>query len=313
MRRLLAVAPILLTFVWATSPLCAQHGGGGYAGGSHGGGFSGHSGPSFHGGFSGPGSFTRGFSPGGPSVHGYSGPSRSGFRTLPAYNFRVPWANEFNGVQHNSPGRSLRTAPGFARTFPGNSFNQSAFSDRSHHRGPYRPPYRRDRDHHQDRDDYFSGSAIWPGWIGYGYLGYPSFDEYPPLWDYDSSDDSSGSQPYAPQQDYASQPQDYGPQAADQQQSDYPDLPPWPTINTPQNSAPPRTVSAPPQTAEPVTLVFNDGRPPEKIHNYLLTAGTLYVMDEQRREIPVAELNLAATAKVNREAGVDFKLPGTPQ
>jgi hypothetical protein len=60
-----------------------------------------------------------------------------------------------------------------------------------------------------------------------------------------------------------------------------------------------------------VTLVFNDGRPPVTIHDYLLTRGTLYVMDRHRSEIPVAELDLPATAKVNREAGIDFKLPGT--
>jgi hypothetical protein len=57
-----------------------------------------------------------------------------------------------------------------------------------------------------------------------------------------------------------------------------------------------------------VTLVFKDGRPAEHIHNYLLTRTTLYVQDGRRREIPVDELDLAATVKVNHEAGVDFQL-----
>jgi hypothetical protein len=58
-----------------------------------------------------------------------------------------------------------------------------------------------------------------------------------------------------------------------------------------------------------VTLVFKDGRPREQIHNYMLTRTTLYVQGKRLREIAVADLDLDATAKVNREAGVDFRLP----
>jgi hypothetical protein len=58
-----------------------------------------------------------------------------------------------------------------------------------------------------------------------------------------------------------------------------------------------------------VTLVFKDGRPPQKIHNYALTRTTLYVTDGRPREIPVAALDLVATEKTNREAGVSFRLP----
>lgn len=61
--------------------------------------------------------------------------------------------------------------------------------------------------------------------------------------------------------------------------------------------------------SDAVTLVFKDGRPPETIHNYALTRSTLYVTDGRRREIPVADLDLAATEKANREAGVSFELP----
>lgn len=61
--------------------------------------------------------------------------------------------------------------------------------------------------------------------------------------------------------------------------------------------------------SEAVTLVFKDGRPPVKIHNYALTRTTLYVTDSKPQEIPVADLDLAATEKVNREAGVKFQLP----
>ncbi|MGC9197724.1 MAG: hypothetical protein ACP5E5_02165 [Acidobacteriaceae bacterium] len=59
-----------------------------------------------------------------------------------------------------------------------------------------------------------------------------------------------------------------------------------------------------------VTLIFNDGRPPEKIHNYALTRTTLYVVAAgKHQQIPVSELNLAATEQVNQQNGVDFQLP----
>jgi hypothetical protein len=41
----------------------------------------------------------------------------------------------------------------------------------------------------------------------------------------------------------------------------------------------------------------------------LLTAHTLTVLDPQRRDIPVDQIDLAATSRANREAGVEFALP----
>jgi hypothetical protein len=61
-----------------------------------------------------------------------------------------------------------------------------------------------------------------------------------------------------------------------------------------------------------VTLVFRDGRPSEQIHNYLLTRTTLYVLDQHHRDIPTDLLDMAATAKVNHDAGINFQLPGAP-
>jgi len=73
---------------------------------------------------------------------------------------------------------------------------------------------------------------------------------------------------------------------------------------------PPRPVPQPaPAPEDAVTLVFKDGRPPEQIHNYALTRTTLYVRDQHKRDIPVADLDLVATEKVNRDAGVEFQLP----
>jgi hypothetical protein len=62
---------------------------------------------------------------------------------------------------------------------------------------------------------------------------------------------------------------------------------------------------------EAVTLVFKDHRPNEQIHNYMLSGTTLSILDHQHRDIPVTELDLAATEKANRDAGVDFHLPAS--
>jgi hypothetical protein len=94
-------------------------------------------------------------------------------------------------------------------------------------------------------------------------------------------------------------------------------LPPYP----PQYPQPPQAGYAAPQVPardpapeEAVTLVFKDGRPAEQIHNYMLTRTTLYVRDQHHREIALDQLDLAATKKANKDAGVDFQLlPDTSQ
>jgi hypothetical protein len=62
---------------------------------------------------------------------------------------------------------------------------------------------------------------------------------------------------------------------------------------------------------QPVTLIFNDGRPPEQAYNYMLTATAVYVLDGDRQTIPLRELDLASTMRANRQAGVDFRVPGS--
>jgi len=59
-----------------------------------------------------------------------------------------------------------------------------------------------------------------------------------------------------------------------------------------------------------ITLIFKDGRPAEHIHNYLLSRNTLTILDGRHRDIPVNQLDLAATENANRGAGIDFHLPG---
>lgn len=124
------------------------------------------------------------------------------------------------------------------------------------------------------------------GWIAPYYLGFPD----------DSGDDESSSANPAGE-GYDQQPDDQAP-------------PPWPSIYDQGPVAPAYSTPQPaPETEAAVTLIFKDGRPPEQIHNYLLTRDTLFVGDRRPSEIPVDQLDLAATAKVNRDAGVDFRLP----
>jgi hypothetical protein len=66
---------------------------------------------------------------------------------------------------------------------------------------------------------------------------------------------------------------------------------------------------APAADEDAVTLVFKDGRPAEHIHNYAMTRTTLYVQGPHHREIPMDELDLPATEKANRAAGVSFEVP----
>jgi hypothetical protein len=80
------------------------------------------------------------------------------------------------------------------------------------------------------------------------------------------------------------------------------------------NSPPPqvrRVVSAPPPAPEQTTtIIFKDGRPAQQIENYIATHTTITVFHGARHiDIPVDEIDIAATEKANRQAGVDFKLP----
>lgn len=74
------------------------------------------------------------------------------------------------------------------------------------------------------------------------------------------------------------------------------------SISTPPDSAASTTTAT-------TTLIFKDGRPPEQIHNYIMTAGTLTVLDAHYQQIPLTQVDLAATQAVNRAAGVNFTPP----
>ena len=153
-----------------------------------------------------------------------------------------------------------------------------------------RPPYTGARHYRRPYVSIYGAGVpyVYPGWIGaypYGFT------------DTTDSGDSQASSNAATDGYAAQQPlEPYQP----------PPLEPWQP-----NSVLPHPSSAP-GSEDTVTLIFKDGRPPEQIHNYLLTRTTLYVGSPYRRDIPTSQLDLDATAKVNHDAGVDFHLPETP-
>lgn len=57
-------------------------------------------------------------------------------------------------------------------------------------------------------------------------------------------------------------------------------------------------------------LVFRDQHV-EEVRNYAIAGGTLWVVTEQAaKKIPLAQLDLPATVKMNDDRGVDFQVPG---
>jgi hypothetical protein len=126
----------------------------------------------------------------------------------------------------------------------------------------------------------------------------------------------------AQQQQPAQQPRpEYAPQQNSSQQNYGPEE--YPAARPPYNpeaygaAAPPNTGAGNGAADDgldhpEVTLVFNNGRPPLKVHSYVLTGTSVFVAEHgHERVIPVSELDLPATVEQNREAGVEFVLPHT--
>ena len=298
MKRLAAVAVMVAWF-------CC---GGAFAqrGGSHGG-FSGS-----HGGFAGP---VGGFSRGAPAFHGGFSAPRGGFSAPPRFTGQFP--GRYTGPARFGPrppsypvgGPHPNPGQHFVSTGPRMPFTTSG------HRAPYNSPYGGNRYHngyHYHHNHVVFVNSVWPfwGWPYWG-LGYPYDWGISPIFpDYPDDNDSQQSPYYLapPTSDYDGP---YQPQSEQE---------PAPATNYPQL---PNTSFRAPYTpyggalsqlpASAVTLVFKDGRPPERITNYLLTSKTLKVFDQPLHDIPVDQIDVEATARLNRQAGVDFSLPVTAQ
>jgi hypothetical protein len=164
--------------------------------------------------------------------------------------------------------------------------------------GSNRPGYYRDSRYRRPyAPGYGVGLPYGVGWIGPGYPGYLDSGFY---------DDSAYVDPPAPPPGVYSD-QGYPPPPPDQADPGQP-LAYRSSYQSPQPPAPD------PGSEAAVTLIFKNGST-EQIHNYMLTRSTLYVQGDfqhQRlREIPIDDLDLAATQKVNKQDGIDFQLPAT--
>jgi len=78
---------------------------------------------------------------------------------------------------------------------------------------------------------------------------------------------------------------------------------------------PPATPAAPAPAAEvkpgePTVLVFRNGHEQE-VTNYAIMGDTLYVFDEGRKKIGLADLDIPATVKANDDRGMEFRVPPT--
>ncbi|MFZ0312735.1 MAG: hypothetical protein WAL85_08525 [Candidatus Korobacteraceae bacterium] len=84
---------------------------------------------------------------------------------------------------------------------------------------------------------------------------------------------------------------------------------PYPQAYAP---APPPEPPAPPpadvKPGDPTVLVFRNGKQQE-VTNYAIMGDSLYVFDQARKKIALADLDLPATVKANDDRGVEFNLP----
>ena len=201
--------------------------------------------------------------------------------------------------------------PGPAPTFPGppRSVTSGVHSPSLQHGqprpwpggGPARPIGGGNRDGKR-RDRYPSVYAGYP-WLSFGY-GVPLGYSMP----YGGDPDDTA--PMPPQQ-AQEPPVDYGPEPPGPQRPPEVADSGAPSFRPPYQGSYQGPSQVAPVHAQPTTvLIFKDGRPPEKVHNYALTGSTLYALDgDLNREIPLALLNVPATVETNRAAGVDFALP----
>jgi hypothetical protein len=159
--------------------------------------------------------------------------------------------------------------------------------------------------------------------FGVGYVGLPYYVDpfsFGNAWDW--NDESDSEQQAAPaasaRPEYEPQPGSYAEAPYDQGYDQ--GYPPPPPPGYDQEGFPMRAqdIAAQNNAAQndgldhpPVTLVFNNGRPPEKVSSYVLTGSSIFVAEPgHQRKIPIADLDLPATIEQNRQAGVDFELPG---
>jgi hypothetical protein len=78
----------------------------------------------------------------------------------------------------------------------------------------------------------------------------------------------------------------------------------------PPAPAKPEPAAKTPTSADlPVILVYMD-KHIEEVKNYAVVGETLWAFGDHTKKIPLMDIDLAATGKLNDERGVDFQVPG---
>lgn len=292
-------------------PAFAQHGGG------HAGSFAGF-GSAGHSSFSGNSGFSR------PSNPGFSHPGNTGF-ARPGNFVRPAAPAPYGGQGFRTPNYAIRPSPTYGNRFtaPRPEYrSMGSGSSRAWNQGSNQGwGGNWDRGH---RDRFDARRRDFRNW----YLNdYPAFLGYenpylldPGFYDWGDSDESYDQGGPAPD-DAAPNPGDGMPDESSQQEvpGEMPtaNYPPWPApgSNTPNWIAPtqqPATLIASSDLApeEPLTVIFKGGRTSVKMQNYMMTAQVLTDLDPQHYEqIPLDQIDTAATQQANRTAGVQFQIP----
>jgi hypothetical protein len=68
--------------------------------------------------------------------------------------------------------------------------------------------------------------------------------------------------------------------------------------------------SSGPVTEQALTVIFKNGRAPATMQNYMVNSRALTDLDQQHYEqIPLDQIDIAATEQTNRARGLDFQVP----
>lgn len=182
---------------------------------------------------------------------------------------------------------------------------------------PYRPAYRpsygnrRGQDRNRWRRGWYGGT--YPAWgyvYPYPYVIDPGFYDWSDTGDYGNGQDSAANE-YAPYADYGMPSSENAQHLYPAQQGDRPS--PYPYAQPPGRTAarPAYGSSGSSITAEqPLTLIFKNGRAPQTIQNYMMNTTELTDLDPQHfARIPLDEIDLVATIRINRAHGVNFEVP----
>ena len=149
---------------------------------------------------------------------------------------------------------------------------------------------------------------IYPGWLEYGI----PYGIDPGFYDWGDSGNTANDQGGAPPYDNPAPYSDSGYGASDEApQEPFPAENPLTTARGRQPYVAESGIPSASDAEQSLTVVFKGGRAPARMQNYMITARILTDLDSRHYEqIPIDQIDVAATQQANRAAGVGFEIPG---